>query len=68
MTNGTDRELGAHNVRITAVEGDIAEIKGDVKALLAAHYRAEGRRNLIAVVVSATVSSAVALVAAVLGR
>lgn len=38
----TDRILGEHGARLTSVEDDIGEIKGDVKSILAQLNQAKG--------------------------
>lgn len=38
----TDRIIGEHGARLDSVEGDIGEIKGDVKSILAQLNQAKG--------------------------
>lgn len=51
-----ERTLGEHHARLDALEGDITEIKADVKALLAQANEAKGGWRLMMVLGGASAS------------
>lgn len=45
--NGTQRKIGEHDAEISSLKDDMAEVKGDVKAILAALNQEKGVKRMI---------------------
>lgn len=43
----TERTLGEHTAQLDALKGDIAEIKADVKLLVASENKREGAKKVV---------------------